>query len=60
MRYSIVNRFRGTLLGAFLGESLGDNDAKQSQRLETLPATSLHWGKILVLGAESLIETGHI
>jgi ADP-ribosylglycohydrolase len=58
MRYSVVNRFRGTLLGAFLGESLASIDEKQPQSLETRNFPSLHWGKILVSGAESLIELG--
>ncbi len=47
MRYSLVNRVRGTFLGAFLGESLSKPNS-----------SSL--GKIAVLGTESLISLGKL
>ncbi|MCX7596870.1 MAG: ADP-ribosylglycohydrolase family protein [Fischerella sp.] len=53
MRYSLVSRVRGSILGALLGECLAFSG------VETLHATSLHeWKKIVILGAESLIELG--
>jgi ADP-ribosylglycohydrolase len=58
MRYSVVNRFRGALLGAFLGESLASGDETQSQNVEAGNFACLHWGKIFVSVAESLIELG--
>jgi len=53
MRYSVVSRFRGTLLGAFLGESLASNR-------ETEYETGLDFGKMAVMGAESLITLGRL
>lgn len=49
MRYSLSSRFRGTLLGAVCGNCCGS--FIQSQQLDG-------WGKMAVLGAESLIEYG--
>ena len=46
MRYSLLSRFRGCLIGAVLGGIYGD----QSELAV--------WGKMAVLGAESLIELG--
>jgi ADP-ribosylglycohydrolase len=45
MRYSLSSRFRGTIVGAFLGESLASINEEES----------VNWGKIALLGAESLI-----
>lgn len=45
MRYSLLSRFRGTIVGAFLGESLASINEE----------ASVNWGKIALLGAESLI-----
>jgi hypothetical protein len=43
MRYSLESRFRGTIIGAFLGDlAFGSKDPK-------------NWGEIALLGAESLI-----
>jgi hypothetical protein len=53
MRYSLVSRFRGTLLGAFLGETLASSDKKQSE----IPCNV---GKIAVLGTQSLIALGRL
>ncbi|MBD1899075.1 ADP-ribosylglycohydrolase family protein [Trichocoleus sp. DQ-A3] len=50
MRYSLLSRFRGTLLGAAFGD-FTPLSKKQSQQ-----PTS--WGKMAVWGAESLIEQG--
>jgi len=47
MRYSLVNRVRGTFLGAFLGEGLSSQN-------------SFRLGKIAVLGTESLISLGRL
>ncbi|MCC5647388.1 ADP-ribosylglycohydrolase family protein [Nostoc sp. CHAB 5824] len=52
MRYSPISRFRGTLLGALLGESLA-NGGIQSQ-------TDLDLGRMAVLGSESLIALGRL
>ncbi|MBW4614133.1 MAG: ADP-ribosylglycohydrolase family protein [Desmonostoc vinosum HA7617-LM4] len=58
MHYSLVSRFRGILLGAFLTEALAYRHNIHSPNIETLPAIPLHWGKIMVLGTESLITLG--
>ncbi len=50
MRYSLLSRFRGTLLGAALGD-FASQGKKQSQQ-----PTS--WGKMAVWGAQSLIGQG--
>ena len=47
MRYSLVNRVRGTFLGAFLGEGLSSQN-------------SFKLGEIAVLGTESLISLGRL
>ncbi|WP_026734139.1 ADP-ribosylglycohydrolase family protein [Fischerella sp. PCC 9605] len=53
MRYSLVSRARGSILGALLGECLACGG------VETLHATSLHeWKKMVIVGTESLIELG--
>lgn len=51
MRYSLSSRFRGTLLGAALGENFASHVKRQSQQLDG-------WHKMAVLGAESLIQLG--
>ncbi len=48
MRYSLLSRFRGCLIGAILG---GIHGSRESEELDI-------WGRIVVLGAESLIELG--
>jgi ADP-ribosylglycohydrolase len=53
MRYSLVSRFQGTVQGAILGETI-------MYGAKTLPATSIHWMKMLVLGTESLISLGKL
>ncbi len=55
MRYSLVSRFRGTILGALLGEIITSGG-----NVEALDATSLHWHKMAVQGAESLINLGRV
>lgn len=50
MRYSLLSRFRGTLLGAAFGD-FTPLSKKQSQQPPS-------WGKMAVWGAESLIERG--
>ncbi|AFZ28166.1 ADP-ribosylglycohydrolase [Cylindrospermum stagnale PCC 7417] len=53
MRYSLVSRFRGTILGAFLGESLakgGENPIN----------CACGTGTMVILGAESLIALGSL
>lgn len=51
MRYSLLSRFRGTLLGAALGETFGSQDSK-------IPQLSTSWGKMMILSAESLLRLG--
>ncbi|MEH2334599.1 ADP-ribosylglycohydrolase family protein [Nostoc sp.] len=53
MRYSPISRFRGTLLGAFLGESLATGGKIKSQ-------SYLDLGRMAVLGTESLIALGRL
>ncbi|ARV60445.1 hypothetical protein BZZ01_19010 [Nostocales cyanobacterium HT-58-2] len=58
MRYSLVSRFQGTLLGAFLGEKKASNSTHQLQGAEKLQVASLHWIDMAILCAESLISLG--
>jgi hypothetical protein len=73
MRYSVVNRVRGTFLGALIGEHFVLAGKKQSQinldqhysqstldskNREVEQISSGHWQKLMILGAESLIELG--
>ncbi|MBD2385776.1 ADP-ribosylglycohydrolase family protein [Cylindrospermum sp. FACHB-282] len=51
MRYSLVSRFRGTILGAFLGESL----AKVGEKQIPCPCSI---GTRVILSTESLIKFG--
>ncbi|MFK0731901.1 MAG: ADP-ribosylglycohydrolase family protein [Gloeotrichia echinulata GP01] len=51
MRYSVYDRFRGTILGALVGESLASSRDIQSHTRTDLDS-------IAVLGAQSLIELG--
>lgn len=51
MQYSLLNRFRGTFLGAALGEIVSQRTKKQPQDRDS-------WGQMAILGAESLIELG--
>jgi ADP-ribosylglycohydrolase len=53
MRYSPISRFKGTLLGAFLGESLASGGEIQFQN-------SLDLGRMAVLGTQSLIALGRL
>lgn len=52
MRYSLSSRFRGTLLGAALGDILGKSTAIIEQRSDS------QWNRLAVLGAQSLIRLG--
>jgi ADP-ribosylglycohydrolase len=56
MRYSLLSQFRGTLLGALLAEALFAQAYPQSKT--HIP--SVDWGKITVMGAESLIALGKL
>src|SRR3712207_2886857 len=67
MRYSILNRFRGGLLGSFIGEILGSSVLRQSLgQAMTLPKLGgkwasqplLDWSRIAEYGIESLIRCG--
>jgi hypothetical protein len=53
MRYSLVSRFRGTLLGALLGAKLASSKTKQLK-------SPCDVDKIVVLGAKSLIALGRL
>ncbi len=53
MRYSLVSRTRGTILGALIGETLALEGGEQMQKF-----ASSYWQKMMLLGAESLIELG--
>ncbi|MEH1837490.1 MAG: ADP-ribosylglycohydrolase family protein [Nostoc sp.] len=52
MRYSPISRFRGTLIGAFLGESLATGNIQSQSYLDL--------GRMTVLGTESLIALGRL
>ncbi|NJM69146.1 MAG: ADP-ribosylglycohydrolase family protein [Scytonema sp. RU_4_4] len=58
MRYSVVSRFKGTLLGAIIGEKIAYSHRKQLQGAGTLKIPSLHWSDMAILCAESLISLG--
>jgi len=51
MRYSLLSRFRGCFLGAALGETIGSSGEKQF-------CQPVGWGRMAVMGAESLIQRG--
>lgn len=51
MRYPLIDRFRGALLGAFIGEVLALNDEKKL-------TDYIWWQEIIVSSAQSLIELG--
>ncbi len=50
MRYSLLSRFRGCLLGAAVGEAFGGINKQHHLPTE--------WGRVMILGAESLIRHG--
>lgn len=52
MRYSLSSRFRGTLLGAVLGDMLGKSTAIIEHRADS------QWNSLAVVGAQSLIRLG--
>ncbi|MFB2768380.1 ADP-ribosylglycohydrolase family protein [Pelatocladus sp. BLCC-F211] len=52
MRYSLASRTRGTILGALIGEILA-LEGGQMQKF-----ASSYWQKMMITGAESLIELG--
>ncbi len=51
MRYPLINRFRGALLGAFIGEFLALNNAKKS-------TDYIWWYELIASSAQILIELG--
>ncbi|MBW4595009.1 MAG: ADP-ribosylglycohydrolase family protein [Brasilonema angustatum HA4187-MV1] len=60
MRYSLVSRFKGTILGAIIGEQIAFCCSKQLQGAGRLKVPSLHWSNIAILYAESLISSGRL
>ena len=68
MRYSLLSRFRGALLGSLVGEILGSSSTRASQGMLTLPKSKdkeanpilLDWSKIAACGTESLIRCGRL
>ncbi|NER98468.1 MAG: ADP-ribosylglycohydrolase family protein, partial [Symploca sp. SIO1B1] len=69
MRYSLLNRFRGVLLGSFIGEVLGNGGyqglvldgfaLKEIKPVDTQPNPSLSaWQQIAACGTKSLINCG--
>jgi len=71
MQYSLLNRFRGALLGSFVGGILGNGGyqglfldsflLKDVQRVNTQPHQSLStWHEIAGCGAKSLINCGSL
>jgi hypothetical protein len=52
MRYSLISRFRGTLLGALVGTSLASTNQTKSH--------CLNLGNMAILGTESLIKLGRL
>ena len=55
MRYSLVSRFKGTILGVLLGEIITNGG-----NIEALDGMSLHWHDMALQGAESLINLGRV
>jgi ADP-ribosylglycohydrolase len=53
MRYSLVSRCRGTLLGALLGANLAITREQQAKSFSEV-------GNLMLLGAESLLELGKL
>ncbi|MBD2446100.1 ADP-ribosylglycohydrolase family protein [Nostoc sp. FACHB-152] len=53
MRYSLVSRFRGTLLGTLLGTNLAITREQQAESFSQA-------GKLMLLGAKSLLELGKL
>ncbi|MDZ8136449.1 MAG: ADP-ribosylglycohydrolase family protein [Nostoc sp. DedQUE04] len=53
MRYSPISRFKGTLLGAFLGRSLAPSGKVQFESYPDL-------GRVAILGIQSLIALGRL
>ncbi|MEC4813912.1 MAG: ADP-ribosylglycohydrolase family protein [Scytonema sp. PMC 1069.18] len=51
MRYSLVSRFKGSVLGAILGENIALRGKGSQNEI-------LHWSQISILTAESLITLG--
>ncbi|NMG21690.1 ADP-ribosylglycohydrolase family protein [Brasilonema bromeliae] len=60
MRYSLTSRFKGTILGAIIGEQIASSRSKQLQGAGTLKIPSLHWSDMAILCAESLISKGRL
>ncbi|NES23015.1 MAG: ADP-ribosylglycohydrolase family protein [Symploca sp. SIO3E6] len=71
MRYSLLNRFRGVLLGSFVGEVLGNGgyqglvldsfSFKDIKPVDTQPNPSLSaWQQIAACGTKSLINCGRL
>ncbi|MBW4625486.1 MAG: ADP-ribosylglycohydrolase family protein [Brasilonema octagenarum HA4186-MV1] len=60
MRYSLASRFKGTILGAIIGEQIAFSRSKQLQSAGTLKVPSLHWSNMAILYAESLISLGRL
>lgn len=71
MRYSVLNRFRGVLLGSFLGEILGSGSTQgqvlggaasiaPKQGDAHLSPTLSDWSQIAACGTESLIRRGQL
>jgi hypothetical protein len=60
MRYSLTSRFKGTILGAIIGEQIASSRSKQLQGAGTLERPSLHWSDMAILCAESLISQGRL
>lgn len=58
MRYSLGSRFKGTILGALLGEKTAFSRRNQLQGAGTLKITSLHWSDMTIECASSLISLG--
>ena len=58
MRYSLGSRFKGTILGALLGEKTAFSRRNQLQGAGTLKITSLHWSDMTIECASSLIYLG--
>ncbi|NEP61761.1 MAG: ADP-ribosylglycohydrolase family protein, partial [Symploca sp. SIO2G7] len=71
MRYSLVNRFRGVLLGSFVGEVLGNGgyqglvldsfSLKNTKPVDTQPNQSFSaWHQIATCATKSLISCGRL
>ncbi|MCL1474755.1 ADP-ribosylglycohydrolase family protein [Argonema antarcticum] len=60
MRYSLLSRFRGALLGAAIGEIWGAYGESWQQGVKEPSGLPSSWGRLVVRGTEGLIRQGKL